>query len=257
MGRTALVTTCEWMPRAASCGRIAFELTIPDERLAADDRDVQRIVAIDERHEALHQFVALVVGETPQRDASAAEVLVAIGVASRTAQRALARDLDRDVGAMAGENAAPGLKHFLGSNPRRAHVANIMVLKTPAARHKNGARVMLVLTNARFDHPAAHRAPSLEAPRVGRVHARGNQQEPANRQYEGELIDHKESFKRETRYLKNGEIWCFTVNRRWVRDGNVNGNIARFINHACRPNCYSQIIGRDIWVRAGRNIDAG
>ena len=26
--------------------------------------------------------------------------------------------------------------------------------------------------------------------------------------YDGELIDHKESFKRETKYLKRGEIWC-------------------------------------------------
>ena len=76
-------------------------------------------------------------------------------------------------------------------------------------------------------------------------------------EYEGELIDHKESFKRETRYLKRGEIWCFTVNRRWVRDAMVGGNVARFINHACRPNCYSQIIGRDIWIRAGRNIAPG
>ena len=73
--------------------------------------------------------------------------------------------------------------------------------------------------------------------------------------YEGELIDHRESFKRETRYLKRGEIWCFTVNRRWVRDAKVGGNIARFINHACRPNCYSQIVGRDIWIRAARNIE--
>ena len=75
--------------------------------------------------------------------------------------------------------------------------------------------------------------------------------------YDGELIDHKESFKRETKYLKRGEIWCFTVNRRWVRDGLIGGSIARFINHACRPNCYSQIVGRDIWIRAGRNIEAG
>src|SRR5688572_7457375 len=29
--------------------------------------------------------------------------------------------------------------------------------------------------------------------------------------YDGELIDHKESFKRESKYLKRGEIWCFTV----------------------------------------------
>jgi SET domain-containing protein len=75
--------------------------------------------------------------------------------------------------------------------------------------------------------------------------------------YDGELIDHQESLKRETEYLKRGEIWCFTVNRRWVRDARSGGNIARFINHACRPNCYSQIVGRDIWIRAGRNIAPG
>ena len=75
--------------------------------------------------------------------------------------------------------------------------------------------------------------------------------------YDGELIDHKESFKRETKYLKRGEIWCFTVNRRWVRDGNVGGSVARFINHACKPNCYSQIVGREIWIRAAKNIEAG
>jgi SET domain-containing protein len=75
--------------------------------------------------------------------------------------------------------------------------------------------------------------------------------------YEGELIDHRESLQRETRYLERGEIWCFTVNRRWVRDALVGGNIARFINHACKPNCYSQIMGRDIWIRAARNIEPG
>ena len=75
--------------------------------------------------------------------------------------------------------------------------------------------------------------------------------------YAGELIDHKESYKRETKYLKKGCIWCFTVNRRWVRDANVDGNVARFINHACRPNCYSQIADKTIWIRAGKNIKAG
>ena len=75
--------------------------------------------------------------------------------------------------------------------------------------------------------------------------------------YAGELIDHKESLKREAKYLERGEIWCFTVNRRWVRDANVSGNVARFINHSCTPNCYSQIVGRTVWIRASRNIEAG
>ena len=75
--------------------------------------------------------------------------------------------------------------------------------------------------------------------------------------YAGELIDHKESLTRETEYLERGEIWCFTVNRRWVRDAHVGGNIGRFINHACRPNCYTQVIGDTIWVRAARRIRKG
>jgi uncharacterized protein len=75
--------------------------------------------------------------------------------------------------------------------------------------------------------------------------------------YAGELIGHKESLKRETKYLRRGEIWCFTVNRRWVRDANVSGNVARFINHSCTPNCYSHIVGTTIWIRAGRNIEPG
>lgn len=75
--------------------------------------------------------------------------------------------------------------------------------------------------------------------------------------YAGELIDHKESLKRETLYLARSEIWCFTVNRRWVRDANVGGNTARFINHSCTPNCYSQTVGTTIWICASRNIESG
>jgi SET domain-containing protein len=75
--------------------------------------------------------------------------------------------------------------------------------------------------------------------------------------YAGELITHRESSKRETRYLKRREIWCFTVNARWVRDAHVGGNVARFINHACKPNCYTEIVGDTIWIRAARNIKKG
>jgi uncharacterized protein len=112
-----------------------------------------------------------------------------------------------------------------------------------------------------------HMLRTLNLPRIARrkskLHGWGVfALEPINKNtriitYDGELIDHKESFKRETKYLERGEIWCFTVNRRWVRDATVGGNVARFINHACKPNCYSQIIGKDIWIRAGRNIEPG
>jgi hypothetical protein len=75
--------------------------------------------------------------------------------------------------------------------------------------------------------------------------------------YTGEKITHAESLVRERRYLRDGNIWCFTMNRRWVVDGHVGGNDARFINHSCRPNCYSQVLDGIIWIRAARTIEAG
>ena len=75
--------------------------------------------------------------------------------------------------------------------------------------------------------------------------------------YAGETITHAESRRRETRQLRRGRIWCFTVNRRWVRDASVGGNLARFINHSCRPNCYAHVIDGVIWIRAARTIRPG
>jgi SET domain-containing protein len=76
-------------------------------------------------------------------------------------------------------------------------------------------------------------------------------------QYAGEKIPAGTSKAREADQLARGHIWCFSVNRRWVRDAEAGGNIAKYINHACKPNCYSQVIGDTIWIRAGRNIRRG
>ncbi len=75
--------------------------------------------------------------------------------------------------------------------------------------------------------------------------------------YAGELIRTRDSAEREARYLAEGCIWTFRLNRVWTRDANVGGNIARFINHACRPNCWFEIVNLKIWIRASRNIAAG
>jgi len=75
--------------------------------------------------------------------------------------------------------------------------------------------------------------------------------------YAGELIPNSVSAAREDRYLADGCICVFRVNRRWSRDANVGGNIARFINHACRPNCWFEIDERTIWIRASRLIAVG
>ena len=76
--------------------------------------------------------------------------------------------------------------------------------------------------------------------------------------YAGELVRNgPELDKREEEYLRQGCIWVFRVNRVWSRDANVDGNIARFINHSCTPNCYFQVDDQTIWIRAGRNIRSG
>lgn len=52
--------------------------------------------------------------------------------------------------------------------------------------------------------------------------------------------------------------YLFEINSKFTIDGSPRWNIARYINHACRPNCEVEI-GRDgrIKVMAIKNIDAG
>ena len=75
--------------------------------------------------------------------------------------------------------------------------------------------------------------------------------------YAGEKISNRESLVRERRYLKRGHIWCFKLTNRTVIDAGVGGNVARFINHSCRPNCYVHITNGTIWIRASRTIRRG
>ena len=75
--------------------------------------------------------------------------------------------------------------------------------------------------------------------------------------YAGELIHNSESEEREDRYLQDGQIWVFRVNNNWSRDANVDGNIARFINHSCTPNCWVEIKDGVIWIRASKTIRKG
>jgi SET domain-containing protein len=76
--------------------------------------------------------------------------------------------------------------------------------------------------------------------------------------YAGELIRNDAACEeREERYLAEGHIWVFRVNRAWSRDANVGGNIARFINHSCTPNCRFEVLDKTIWIRALRDIRRG
>jgi hypothetical protein len=60
------------------------------------------------------------------------------------------------------------------------------------------------------------------------------------------------------RYINKGQhIWCFKLTNRTAVDAAVGGNVARFINHSCHPNCYIDIKKGIIWIRAARNIRKG
>ena len=110
-------------------------------------------------------------------------------------------------------------------------------------------------------------APLPDPPRIerrrSRVHGWGVfalQAIPKNKRiidYAGQKITSKESTPREEAYLAKGHIWCFKLNSRWVIDAAVKGNIARFVNHGCKPNCYSHIVDGVIWIRAARSIKRG
>ena len=68
-------------------------------------------------------------------------------------------------------------------------------------------------------------------------------------EFTGQLMSHSDSnFDMvENRYL-------FEVNGRWTIDGSSRSNIARYINHSCRPNAEVYIRNRRVKIRAAKNI---
>ena len=53
--------------------------------------------------------------------------------------------------------------------------------------------------------------------------------------------------------------YLFELNGRWTIDGSVRKNVARYINHACRPNAESDVSARKrkVVIRARKNIEPG
>jgi len=53
--------------------------------------------------------------------------------------------------------------------------------------------------------------------------------------------------------------YLFELNGRWTIDGSVRENVARYINHACRPNAESDVRPRKrkVFIRAIKNIEPG
>ena len=70
-------------------------------------------------------------------------------------------------------------------------------------------------------------------------------------EYTGPLLNNEQCEKVDNKYL-------FEVNARWTVDGSPRRNVARYINHSCRPNADPYILrSHQIKIRAIKNIKPG
>ena len=74
-----------------------IQLAVAHERLAANDRDVNGTMLLDQLEESRDELVALVIADLSQRDA-AAEVVVTVRVTAGAAQGTFPSDLNRERG---------------------------------------------------------------------------------------------------------------------------------------------------------------
>ncbi|SFN20141.1 SET domain-containing protein [Dokdonella immobilis] len=60
-------------------------------------------------------------------------------------------------------------------------------------------------------------------------------------EYKGRLLTHAQADRLYDGTTDTGHTFLFTLNDSYVIDANVDGNVARWINHSCRPNCRAVI----------------
>ncbi|MBE2216185.1 MAG: SET domain-containing protein-lysine N-methyltransferase [Opitutaceae bacterium] len=82
-------------------------------------------------------------------------------------------------------------------------------------------------------------------------------------EYRGERITKAESRRREIARLErvrrggDGTTYIFRLNARHDLDGRRGGNLSRYINHSCDPNCRADKIRGHIFIIAERDIARG
>ena len=69
-------------------------------------------------------------------------------------------------------------------------------------------------------------------------------------EYTGPRISNEEVEKSRGKYF-------FGVNSKWSIDGSPRSNIARYINHSCRPNAEARISNGRVWIWSRRKIKPG
>jgi len=132
---------------------------------------------------------------------------------------------------------------------------NSMYIKTMKAQASNGKT-----------HPAANAAAGGRRIQVRRsgVHGKGVfALQPLKKgevviEYKGEVIDWPEALRRHPHDPSDpNHTFYFHIDEHNVIDAKVGGNAARWINHACDPNCEADEVDGRIFIKARRAIRPG
>ncbi len=75
-------------------------------------------------------------------------------------------------------------------------------------------------------------------------------------EYVGERLTHAQADKRVDKH-ETKEVYLFQLDDKHTIDGDTDYNIAKYINHSCEPNCYTDIVDGRIWIYATRDIKRG
>jgi len=73
-------------------------------------------------------------------------------------------------------------------------------------------------------------------------------------EYTGRRIPTSEAHRRER---ERGARYMMEIDSHWTIDGSPRSNIARYINHACKPNAEAVIERGRVFMRARRRIEPG
>jgi len=77
-------------------------------------------------------------------------------------------------------------------------------------------------------------------------------------EYTGEVISWREALRRHPHDPKDPDhTFYFHVDDKHVIDAKFGGNSARWINHACAPNCEADEVDGRIFIKALRDISPG
>lgn len=69
-------------------------------------------------------------------------------------------------------------------------------------------------------------------------------------EYTGERIPTRQAQELDRRRANK---YLFEIDRRWTIDGSARANVARYVNHACRPNAEAELVrGRMLFVATRR-----